>query len=105
MGYILAAKPLQARQVPKCEPFQGGIIYFAEYQSQIDIQGIIHMPHNHMTCMPTILASLKPIDSSRDQTGNLGLTKRDTLPLNDRAGKFSIEYQVFCEKISTHIKT
>ncbi|GFW16023.1 transposon Tf2-9 polyprotein [Trichonephila clavipes] len=50
----------------------------------MDSQGISYKPHNSMTCMPTILASSKSIDSSRDPAQNLRLMKAGTLPLSHR---------------------
>ncbi|GFW32139.1 hypothetical protein TNCV_2601651 [Trichonephila clavipes] len=54
----------------------GAHIELVEYQSQIDTQGIFYIPHNPMTCVPTIFAFRKSIDCSRGRTRNLRLTKR-----------------------------
>ncbi|GFX36485.1 hypothetical protein TNCV_1254581 [Trichonephila clavipes] len=39
-----------------------------KYQCQIDTQGIFYKPHNHVTCVPTIFASRKSLDSSQSRT-------------------------------------
>ncbi|GFT85761.1 hypothetical protein TNCV_4027061 [Trichonephila clavipes] len=46
-----------------------------------DTRWIFYTSHNHIICLLTIF-TYKPIDSSRDRTGNLRLTKWTALPLS-----------------------
>ncbi|GFS49724.1 hypothetical protein TNCV_4344322 [Trichonephila clavipes] len=50
-------------------------LFYQEYQSQADTEGIFYMSHHRMTCESTIFSSRKCIDSSRDRTRYLRLTK------------------------------
>ncbi|GFV18382.1 hypothetical protein TNCV_1244771 [Trichonephila clavipes] len=85
MGFISASKPLQIRQIPKygnhlmVAPSTGGsrqiltlelisthaLSLYAKYyhdcnfaestKPNCDYQGISYMPHNYMTCLPTMI--------------------------------------------------
>ncbi|GFX75464.1 hypothetical protein TNCV_521871 [Trichonephila clavipes] len=53
--------------VPLSNAKHSRVLILRDAKAKIDVQGIFYMPHNRMTCVPTISASRKSIDSSRDR--------------------------------------